>query len=214
MRRGENDYVLSPPEQRLVLRNVSWETYEHLVSDHVDASAPRFTFDRGVLEIMSPSSEQEECHRAIALVVEVLAEEMGMDIRNLGSTTFKREDLERSFEADSCFYIQNAERMSGKTHIDPAVDPPPDLVIEVGITSPALSKFPIYAHFGVPEIWHYEGKRLTIFKFAGREYVESEVSAAFPTVSSVDLSHFLEQGKFLKRTAWLPMLRRWARGQH
>ena len=84
--------VLSLPEQRVILRGVSWGTYENLLSDHVDASAPRFTFDRGVLEIMSPSSEHEEYNRTLALLVEVLAEELRMDIRNLGSTTFKRED--------------------------------------------------------------------------------------------------------------------------
>jgi len=47
--------VLTLPEQRVVLQNVSWETYEHLLSDHVDVSAPRFTFDRGVLLIPPPT---------------------------------------------------------------------------------------------------------------------------------------------------------------
>jgi len=203
--------VLSLPEQRVILRGVSWETYESLLSDHGDASAPRFTFDRGVLEIMSPSSEHEEYNRTLALLVEVLAEELRMDIRNLGSMTFKREDLQRGFEADSCFYIQTAERMSGRSHVDPAVDPPPDLVIEVDITSTALNKFPVYAHFGVLEIWRYDGKRVAIFKLIGGEYVESEASAAFPEVYNADLSHFLEQAKFLKRIAWLGILRSWAR---
>ena len=203
--------VLSLPEQRVILRGVSWGTYENLLSDHVDASAPRFTFDQGVLEIMSPSSEHEEYNRALALLVEVLAEELHMDIRNLGSTTFKREDLQRGFEADSSFYIQTAERMSGRSHVDPAVDPPPDLVIEVDITSTALSKFPVYAHFSVPEIWRYDGKRVEILKLTGREYARSKTSAAFPEVGDVDLSNFLEQAKFLKRTAWLGMLRSWVR---
>jgi len=100
--------VLSLPEQRVILRKVSWQTYENLLSDHVDASAPRFTFDRGLLEIMSPSSEHEEYNRTLALLVEVLAEELRMDIRNLGSTTFKREDWQWGFEADSSFYIETA----------------------------------------------------------------------------------------------------------
>jgi len=203
--------VLSLPEQRVILRGVSWGTYENLLSDHVDASAPRFTFDRGVLEIMSPSSEPEEYNRTLAMLVEVLAEELRIDIRNLGSTTFKREDLQRGFEADSSFYIQTAERMSGQSHVDPGVDPSPDLVIEVDITSTALSKFPVYAHFSVPEIWRYDGKRVEILKLTGREYARSKTSAAFPEVGDVDLSNFLEQAKFLKRTAWLGMLRSWVR---
>ena len=117
--------VLTLPEERVVLQNVSWETYERLLSDHVEASAPRFTFDRGRLEIMSPSSEHEEYKQTMALLVEELADGLGMDIRNLGSTTFKRSQLERGFEADVCFYVQSAERMHGKTPIDPAVDPGP-----------------------------------------------------------------------------------------
>ena len=203
--------VLILPEQTVVLRAVSWETYENLLSDHLNVSAPRFTFDRGVLEIMSPSSEHEEDNRTLALVVEVLAEELGMDIRDLGSTTFKRADLQRGFEADSCFYIQTAGRISLRSHVDPAVDPPPDLVIEVDLSGTALSKFPVYSHFGVPEIWRYDGNRVGIFKLVGREYVQSEASSAFPAVHGADLSHFLQQAKCLKRTGWLRMLRSWAR---
>jgi len=205
--------TLSLPEQRVILRSVGWETYERLLSDHADVSAPRFTYDRGVLEIMSPSSEHEEYNRTIALIVEVLAEETGVDIRNLGSMTFKREELQRGFEADSCFYIQTAERMSGSSHIDPEMDPPPDLVIEVDITSSALSKLAIYSEFLVPEIWRYDGKRVAIFRLAGAEYRASETSAAFPFVSAADLSHFLDQAKSQKRTTWLRMLRVWAREQ-
>ena len=65
-----------------------------------------------------------------------MAEELGVDVYDLGSTTFEREDLERGFEPDSCFYIQNEERIRGKDRINLEVDPLPDLVIEM--TSPAL----------------------------------------------------------------------------
>jgi hypothetical protein len=43
--------VLSPPEQRIVLRNVSWETYERLLTDHTERSNPRFTYDHGADEL-------------------------------------------------------------------------------------------------------------------------------------------------------------------
>src|SRR5256884_2466459 len=135
----QHEALLTPAEQRVVLQNVSWETYEHLLSDHVDASTPRFTFDRGVLEIMSPSAEHERYKQAMSLLVEMLADGLGIDIENLGSTTFKRSQLERGFEADVCFYDQSAARMHGKIHIDPAVDPAPDLVFEIATTNPALT---------------------------------------------------------------------------
>jgi Uma2 family endonuclease len=201
--------VLTLPEERVVLQHVSWETYEHLLADHADASVPRFTFDRGRLEIMSPSSEHEEYSQALSLLVEELADRLGMDIRNLGSTTFKRNQLERGFEADACFYLQSAERMHGKAPIDPAVDPAPDLVVEIEITSPAVNKLPIYAAFHVPEIWRYDGSKLTILLLSGNQYVESGKSLAFPKVVADALSRLLRQCTTLKRREWRLQLRNW-----
>lgn len=202
--------VLSPPEQRIILRNVSWETYEHLLADHTDSSSPRFTYDRGALEIMSPSSEHEELNRAIARMVEIIIEEMDIDARNLGSTTFRREDLERGFEPDSCFYIQNAELIGGKTKIDLNTDPPPDLIIEIDITSESINKLPIYAQLGVPEVWRYDGKRLIMLALNGDAYIECEQSRAFPYLPASVISTFIEESKSLKRAAWLRSIREWA----
>src|SRR5688500_8049244 len=102
--------VLNRISQCAILSDVSWETYESLLADHENSSAPRFTYDQGTLEIMSPLPEHEEYNRSLeALVVTVLVE-WGQKFRNLGSTTFKRADLQRGFEPDSCFYIQSADR--------------------------------------------------------------------------------------------------------
>ena len=207
----QHEALLTPAEQRVVLQNVSWETYEHLLADHVDASTPRFTFDHGVLEIMSPSAEHERYKQAMSLLVEMLADGLGIDIENLGSTTFKRSQLERGFEADVCFYVQSAAQMHGKIHIDPAVDPAPDLVIEIEMTSPALNKLPIFAAFGVPEVWRYDGRQLRILQLTGSEYIESPKSLAFPGASGGDLSHLAQQSMSLKRREWLQVLQNWVR---
>jgi Uma2 family endonuclease len=208
--------TLALPEQRTVLQNVSWDTYERLLCDHLDASTPHFNFDRGVLEIMSPSSEHEEYKQALTLLVETLADGLGMDIRNLGSTTFKRSDLERGFEADACFYVQSAARIEGKAHIDPVVDPAPDLVIEVAITTPALNKLPLYAGFRVPEVWRFDGERLTILRLQdlqpqGAEYIEYQKSGVFANVSAKDLSRLAGRSLSLRRTEWLREVRSWMR---
>lgn len=209
--------VLNPPEQeqqeqKVVLRNVRWETYERLLADFENSSAPRLAYDRGTLEIMSPLPEHEEANRAIALLVEVVAEEWSMDVRNLGSTTFRREDLARGFEPDSCFYIRNAERIGGKTRLDLRTDPPPDLVIEIDITHPSLDKFPIYAQLGVPEVWRWNGARMEIFALEGGTYVERDASPALPRLDRATLTRFAEESRSRKRTAWLRALRDWARG--
>jgi Uma2 family endonuclease len=204
--------VLSPTEQKIILIGVSWETYERLLDDLSDSGSPRLTYDRGTLEIMSPSAEHEEINRTIALLVEVLAEELGVDIRNLGSTTFRREDIERGFEPDSCFYIEHLDEIEGKTQLDLAVDPPPDLVVEIDVTSPSIDKLPIYAQAGVPEIWRYDGDgELVIYILLAGEYQESDESMAFPLMTGATLIGFISESRSMRRTAWLRKLRDWIR---
>lgn len=203
--------ALGTAERRVVLTGVSWATYERLLGDLKDSSSPRLTFDRGVLEVMSPSAEHEESNRTIALLVEVLAEEFGLDVRDLGSTTFKREDLERGFEPDSCFYVQNEARMRGRREVDLTTDPPPDLVVEVDITSPSLKKFPIYASMGVPEIWRYDGRAVMIYRLEGDGYDETDESTALPRVTGGDLSRFVRESESAGRREWLRGVRAWAR---
>jgi Uma2 family endonuclease len=201
----------SPVAQRILLSNVSWATYERLLADHLDSSVPHFTYDRGLLEIVSPNPEHEKINRTLNLFVEVVAEELGLDTENLGSTTFRREDLKRGFEPDTCFYVQNEERIRGKTRLDLTVDPPPDLVVEIDITSPSLDKFPIYARIGVPEVWRYDGKKVTIFRLEGEYYAEASESSTLPIVSSEVLSSFVEDSKVLGRATWLRRVREWVR---
>lgn len=204
--------VLSPPEQRVTLHNVSWETYERLLADLRDSSAPRLTYDRGTLEIMSPSSEHERYNRTAAQIVEELAVEMDVHIDSLGSTTFRREDLDRGFEPDSCFYIGNAAGVRGKKRVDLSTDPPPDLVIEIDITSPSLDKLPLFAKAGVPEVWRFDGSRLAIYELSGGAYLERDASVAFPAVTAAAVTAFIKDSETMDRPEWVRRLRAWAHG--
>lgn len=206
------DTAKSPAEQRVVLRNVSWETYERLLGDHENSSAPRFAYDRGELEIMSTSPEHEKLNRRIALLVLAFTEEMGVESEGLSSTTFRREDLERGFEPDSCFYLQNEELVRDKNRIDLAIDPPPDLVIEVDITSPSINKLSIYARIGVPEAWRYDGAKLGILKLGEGEYVAVQESVIIPGLSGSVLTRLIERSKSLRRTVWVREVREAAKG--
>jgi Uma2 family endonuclease len=203
----------SPPEtgQRVILRGVSWATYESLLADFQDSHAAHFAYDQGVLEIMVLSAKHEEPNRAVAILIELFALERNINLRNLGSTTFTREDLDRGFEPDTCFYIRNAGRIKGKEEIDLAVDPPPDLVIEIDITHPSLDKLPIYAAVGVPEVWRYDGRQLTIFLLEDEAYRTHEESGALPGLTSHILSQFIAESKTLERLEWLRRVREWAR---
>ncbi len=204
--------VKNPAEHRVILHNTSWETYERLMKERGENRVPRFVYDRGELEIMSPSTEHESIAYYIGLLVAVFAEEAGVDLYGAGSTTFDREDLERGFEPDACFYVRNAERVRGKPRIDLRLDPPPDLLIEVDITSPSLDKFPIYARASIPEIWRHDGERLAIFELRGEEYIEVAVSKTLSPLTSEALSSLIEESSSLDIVTWMRRVRGWSRG--
>jgi Uma2 family endonuclease len=121
--------------------------------------------------------------------------------------TFRREDLERGFEPDSCFCVQNETRVSGKTQIDLSVDPPPDLVIEVGITSPSLNKLPIHGQIGVTEVWRYDGGRLEILRLERTEYAAVPTSVTLTPLTSPVHPDLVGKGKATKRSAWIREVR-------
>jgi hypothetical protein len=140
----------SGPDHCILLSGVRWETYESLLTDMQDSHAAHFAYDRGVLEIMAPSYEHDNLKHIIAVLVEVLAGEMEIDIEGGGSTTFRRQDLATGFEPDACFYIQHAERVRGKKQIDLAQDPPPDLIIEYRHHQPVVEQVPHLRGTGDP----------------------------------------------------------------
>ena len=205
--------VLHLPEQKVILKGVSWETYERLLAEHEEESGTRFAYDSGTLEILVPSARHEKPNRILASLVEVLAEEMGLNIECLGSTTLKRPDLLKGFEPDSCFYIQHADAIRDKDEIDLTVDPPPDLVIEIDITSPSLDKFPLYAAVGVPEVWRYDGTHVTMYHLTGERYVGLPRSAVLPLLTNEHATRFLEERKQEPSMGWLRAVRAWARDQ-
>jgi Uma2 family endonuclease len=203
--------VKSPAEHRVVLHNTSWETYQRLMKERGESRVPRFAYDRGELEIMSPSTEHESIAYYIGLLVAMFAEESGVDLYGAGSTTFDREDLERGFEPDACFYVRNAGLVRGKPRIDLRLDPPPDLVIEVDITSPSLDKFTIYARASVSEIWRHDGERLAIFELSGEGYTKIAESKVLPPLTSETLSRFIDESSSLDIGTWMRRVREWVR---
>lgn len=199
----------SAVDQKVILNDVSWETYEQLLAEHT-ASGTHFAYDQGNLEIMVLSVEHEALKHILGLLVDLIAGEMEIEVYAAGSTTFRRKEFKRGFEPDACFYFQHEARVRGKKRLDLRVDPPPDLVIEIDITSPSLNKFPIFAALGIPEIWRYDGERVSIWRLEVGEYHELVESAMLPKVTSVALTEFLEAGQQLKRTVWLRRVQAWA----
>ena len=203
--------TIAAPEQRVVLQNVSWETYERLLAESVESVGTRFTYDEGALEIMVLSIAHEDPNRTLAYLVEVVAAATERDLRRAGSTTFKRKDLAKGFEPDSCFYIDHVEQVRGKEELDLLTDPPPDLVIEVDITRSSLSRFPIFAALGVPEVWRFDGDRVTMHRLESGCYAQIEASLALPPLTASQSTVFLDESRYEKSTVWLKRVQEWVR---
>jgi len=196
-----------PSVDRVIVRNVSWETYESLLKDPENCSSRRLTYDHGVLEIKSPHLEHESVNRALATIVAIALEEWDLDFEDAGSTTFRREILKRGFEPDFCFYIQNVQKIRHKKRIDMEVDPPPDLLIEIDLTSDSSDKFPLYAALGVPEVWRYK-EALEIWILEKKRYVQRRSSVAMPTFNDKLVSELLKSREAMTRPAWLRQTRK------
>jgi Uma2 family endonuclease len=201
----------SVTEDRTVQSNVSWETYLEILRDHEWRSLPHFSYDHGTLETVSPMPIHEACKRHLDLAIAVYAEERDIDVYGLGSTTFQREDIERGFEADSCFYVQNQDRVRGKARLDLTTDPVPDVVIEIDITHSTLDKLSIYAEFGVPEVWRYNGTRLQFLLLRGDAYEAMQYSVSLPIASVHAFQSLLNSGLAISETAWMRRVRAWLR---
>lgn len=201
-------------KDRVVLDGVSWEAYQCMLEGAEGANGSRITYTDGKLEIMSPLFEHEEDNRILARIVEVLAEEWLVNLRNAGSLTLRREERHRGLEPDSSFYIQSLERIVGRRRIDiTAGDPVPDLVIEVDITSPSLDKIVLYAEFGVSEVWLLRQDRVSILLLNGDEYQAASHSRALPRLTQEALNNFLRLSRTELYLNWLSAIRSWAREQ-
>jgi Uma2 family endonuclease len=203
--------VLELPEQKVILSGVSWDTYSRLLAEHDDSPGTRFNYDDGALEIMVLSPEHERLKQTLATLVELVAAELEIDVDGVGSTTFRREEFAKGFEADASFYVQNAGQVAGKKRIDLRVDPPPDLAIEIDITSPSLNKFAIYASLSVPEVWRCDGNQVAIFCYSKGKYIEVEMSETLPPLTASLLSALVEESATMKRSAWVRYVRESAR---
>ncbi len=198
-------------EQRTVLQNISWETFETLLKETGEHRGSRFAYDCGTLEIMTPLFEHENPKIQFDRLIFALAEELEIEIKSAGSTTLKRTIVKRGIEPDNCYYIQNELAVRGRQELDLETNLPPDLAIEIDITNSSVNKFGIYSALGVPELWRYNGRDLKFYQLVEGQYVECESSLAFPLVSPPDINRFVEQSKILGEIALLKSFRAWVR---
>jgi Uma2 family endonuclease len=197
---------------RVVLHNITWAQYENFLDDLGDRPSARMAYDNGTLEIMTPLPEHEFFKEAISIAVQDAAEELEIDYESYGSTTWRQPIKLAGAEPDNCFYFQNEAIIRGRTDLDLSKgDPPPDLVLEIDMTSKSLDRFPIYARLGVPEIWSYDSGALVIYHLHNGEYHQASVSLALPQLPIQELPQLIEAHRKAGRRALRKAVREWAK---
>ncbi|MCS6806178.1 MAG: Uma2 family endonuclease [Blastocatellia bacterium] len=180
-----------PADTVVTFHDVSWQEYEELLEQVSEASGLRISYDDGMLTVMTLSTEHENYARFIERLVNVISLRRRINIRFFGSATMKTAKGHKGLEPDACFYVQTADRLGTRLELDFEVDPPPDIAVEIDVHHDSTFKLPIYAALGVPEVWRYDGKELTIYLLRGEGYEVSAQSQALALLTSQVLTEFL-----------------------
>ena len=200
-----------PTGALLTLQGVDWDEYESLLLELDERPGIRLTYDNGRLEIIALSPEHGGIAGFFPALILVLAEECGLDYLSRKSTTMRKRKKLKGLEPDDCFYFREFKRISGKKTLDLSVDPPPDLAIEVDVTSGSMSKFPIYAAIGVPELWRHDSKRVQFWRLVEEHYTEINHSDLFTFLTPDVISRCLRRGEAEGTVAMVKVFRSWVR---
>lgn len=171
------------PGSIVTIPNVSWQEFELILQELGEKRSARIAYSNCILEIMVPLPEPERPKDLISDLVKVLLKKAGRRYEPFGSTTFKEQNI-AGVEPDACFYIQNYQKMIGRRRIE-LNDPPPDLAIEIDVTS--KTTLDAYEAIAVPELWIYSNSQLTIYLLVEGKYTQSNSSPTFPNFPLLQL---------------------------
>ena len=202
------------PGQRIILRDVSWDHFEQILNELGSDRSSRSAYYKETLEIMVPLPEHENGKENTGDFVKALLEEIDIEFVPFGSTTFKRQNMDTGVEPDECFYIAHEAAMRGRRRIDLNVDPPPDLAIEIDITSSSEIKKRSYEALGVPELWIYDGRRLEINVLRDGKYLKSTFSPTCPNFPIIEvIPKYVAVSQVDGRNTAIKAFRAWVREQ-
>jgi Uma2 family endonuclease len=173
----------------------------------------RVTYDRGTMEVFMPSFGPEDDAHLLGRMAEILADERDIAVKAGRTTTHKRRDLDRGAEPDQCYWFgENARHMIGKRQLDLTIDPRPDLVIEVDVTSSSLERLPLFAAMGVPEVWRLTPRTLEFLHLQpDGTYQARDQSRNFPDVPATEIARFVALGRGNELTSWARSFRDFVR---
>lgn len=157
----------------------TWQDYCALCDSRGDGSIPRIKFRNGEILLMSPLPRHGREANILADVVKILLDSEKRNYEAFTPITMDSPEV-GGIEPDYCFYIDNWQAAVGKDRINWQIDPPPDLVIEIDVTTYTAAED--YAPYGVPEVWLFKKSGLKIYALQGETYEQQASSRYFPTV--------------------------------
>ncbi|MFI5461154.1 MAG: Uma2 family endonuclease [Isosphaerales bacterium] len=194
----------------VVIDGATWADYEAMLGI-IGERRIFVNYDHGVMEVMVPSHLHETIGDFLGLMVDILSEELEVPCEAGGSTTHRREDLEKGVEPDRCFWLHaKAIPMLGRRDLDLAIDPAPSLVIEVNYTSSSVDRMAIFAALGVDEVWRFH-RGLEFLFLEGGGYRQTDRSLNFPMLTLAEANRLLEKTQTTGRVPWMKAFRQHVR---
>jgi Uma2 family endonuclease len=198
-------------DARIVLRGISWATYEKLAEEAGDQSI-RMTYDRGILELISPSPLHGRYKKLFGRLVEDVLHRLRIPFEPAGESRWRREAAERGLEADECYFLSKEKlAIVGARSANRPDDPLPDLAIEIELSEPEIDRPAIYAALGVPEVWHFNGERLRIERLRADGVYEEVPESGFIPLVSEEMVEWVLAGASSDFIMWLDRLHEWIR---
>ncbi|MGB7440209.1 MAG: Uma2 family endonuclease [Coleofasciculaceae cyanobacterium] len=151
--------------------------YEQILAQLEDRAATRVRFRDNHILLMSPLPEHGKEIDVIVDLVKALLRHQNRDWDSFHPVTL-RYGKKAGLEPDACFYIENYQAILGKRKLDLSIDPPPDLAIEIDVTS--FTRIEDYIPLAIREVWIYKANELNIHKLEGKRYLATEKSQVFP----------------------------------
>ncbi|MDZ7961397.1 MAG: Uma2 family endonuclease [Aulosira sp. DedQUE10] len=159
----------------------SWQDYQKMLLVLGDRTFPRIKYRPGEILLMAPLPEHGRDVSLLALVAITLLDHFNRTYDSFTPITMSLLEVS-GIEPDYCFYIENWQQVQGKSRIDWQNDPPPDLAIEVDVTS--YTDINDYIPYKVPEVWLVRNKHLLVYRLQDEAYVLGE-SSYFPNVAGI-----------------------------
>lgn len=186
------------PVGAVVRLPATWQDYQMLCQQRGDGSIPRIKYRNGEVLLMSPLPKHGRDASLIADIIKVLLDYTGREYDAFTPVTMELPD-ESGIEPDYCFYIDHWKAVSGKERIDWQIDPPPDLVLEIDVTS--YSDVNDYLPYRVPEVWLWRKNQLLVYGLQETGYLNQGQSRYFPGINLLDMVARCRQVAYERNTS-------------